>query len=548
MTAVLDPPVAGASAPGDPGTTGPRGSEMADRLWPAMPSDRVLSWVVTLVVTGFAAALRWPSLGTPHAFSFDETYYAKDAFALLEFGYEHEFVDGANDTILASNGDPATLQGVFGDGPSYVVHPPGGKWVIAVGEHLFGITPFGWRFMVAVLGTLAVLITVRAGRRLTRSTLIGGMAGLFVALDGLAIVHSRTALLDPILMFWVLVAFAAMLLDRDRTRRRLADQVLAYPDDVAAGAAARDGSLRVRLGWRPWLWVAGIALGLACGTKWSGAYVVVAFALLVLFWDVSTRRIVGMARPWWATFVRTLPMLALTFGVLVGVVYLATWAGWFVTDGGYYRDWGATHEATGVFSLVPDSLRSLWHYHAEALRFHTSLDSPHSYQSNPWGWPLQTRPTSYYFQSPALGEQGCTVDKCAAEVVALGNPVIWWAGALALLHQLWRAVGRRDWRSGAVVVAYAAGWVPWLFFQHRTIFTFYAVVLVPFLAMALAMTLGAVLGGPRADPTRRAVGAAVAGSVVLLAVVAAYWFYPIWTAQLIPYAQWSLRMWLPTWI
>ena len=38
------------------------------------------------------------------------------------------------------------------------------------------------------------------------------------------------------------------------------------------------------------------------------------------------------------------------------------------------------------------------------------------------------------------------------------------------------------------------------------------------------------------------------GSFFLLLVVAAAWFfYPIWTGEVIPYQAWRLRMWMPTW-
>jgi dolichyl-phosphate-mannose--protein O-mannosyl transferase len=520
---------------------------LAERLWPALPADRAVSWIVTVVITGFGALLRWPSLGTPHAFSFDETYYAKDAFSLLVHGFEQSFRSDADQTILASNGDPATLHKVFLDSPEFVVHPPVGKWVIAIGEHFFGVTPFGWRFMVAVLGTLAIALVVRVGRRLTRSTLIGGVAGFLLAIDGQAIVHSRTGLLDPILMFWVLVAFAALVLDRDRTRRRLADRVRSFDSDRAALRSLGAG-FGPRLGLRPWRWVAGVAIGLACGTKWSGVWFLVAFGLLTVFWDVSTRRLIGVQRPYAATFERTVPAAFFWIAVVALLVYLASWSGWLLTSGGWDRQWALANPATGLWGHVPDALRSLWHYHAEALSFNENLTTPHTYQSNPWGWPLQARPTSYYFQSPTLGQDGCTVDKCASEVVALGNPIIWWAGALALLHQAWRWVGRRDWRSGAVVAGFLAGWVPWLFFQHRTIFTFYVVAYLPFLMLATAMTLGTVAGPVTASANRRAVGAAAVGVVLLGAVVAAWWFYPIWAAQVVPYSQWEMRMWFPTWV
>ena len=68
-----------------------------------------------------------------------------------------------------------------------MVHPPVGKWTIAIGEYAFGLTPFGWRFMTALLGTLAILLVVRIGRRMTRSTLIGAIAGFLLAIDGMAI-------------------------------------------------------------------------------------------------------------------------------------------------------------------------------------------------------------------------------------------------------------------------------------------------------------------------------------------------------------------------
>jgi dolichyl-phosphate-mannose--protein O-mannosyl transferase len=133
-------------------------------------------------------------------------------------------------------------------------------------------------------------------------------------------------------------------------------------------------------------------------------------------------------------------------------------------------------------------------------------------------------------------------------VLALGNPIIWWAAIGAMVHQVWRWTARRDWRSGAVLVGIAAGWLPWMLYLNRTIFTFYTVVYVPFVVMALAMTCGSILGPSNASERRRRWGAIAVGTLVLLVVLAAWWFYPIWTGQVIPYEQWNLRMWMPTWI
>src|SRR5262249_57206532 len=103
-------------------------------------------------------------------------------------------------------------------GGGCVVPPPFGKILIAGGEWVFGLTPFGWRFATALVGSLAILLLARTARRMTRSTLLGCVAGLLLALDGLEFVMSRTALLDIFVMFWVLAAFGALVVDRDRTR------------------------------------------------------------------------------------------------------------------------------------------------------------------------------------------------------------------------------------------------------------------------------------------------------------------------------------------
>jgi dolichyl-phosphate-mannose--protein O-mannosyl transferase len=155
---------------------------------------------------------------------------------------------------------------------------------------------------------------------------------------------------------------------------------------------------------------------------------------------------------------------------------------------------------------------------------------------------------SYYYQGPTLGHDGCTVQTCASAVTALGTPAIWWAACLALpvLVFLWAA--RRDWRAGAILSGVLAGWVPWFFFQERTVYSFYAVAFVPFLVLAVTMCLGLVLGPPGATARRRQWGAAAAGAYVLLAVANFAWLLPVLSAKVIPYADWARRMWWRSWI
>ncbi|WP_432482788.1 dolichyl-phosphate-mannose--protein mannosyltransferase [Kineococcus esterisolvens] len=505
-------------------------------------------WLPLLVVTLIGGFLRFWRLGEPHQLVFDETYYVKQGYSLLQHGVElRNDASIPTPDALFTAGTPD----VFGTEGDFVVHPPVGKWMIGLGQWLFGVdSSFGWRFAAALVGTLSILVLGRVARRLFRSTVLGVTAAVLLATDGLHFVESRTSLLDVFLSWWVLVAFACLLVDRDRARERLARAVAEH------GA----GGLGPRLGWRPWRLAAGVSLGLACGVKWSGLYVLAVFGLVTVLWDAGARRAVGV-RSW-------LPAAAWRDGVpaflamvpVAVAVYVAGWAGWFASDDGWDRQWGAQHPSSGVGDLVPDALRGLWHYHQQAYAFHVGLDSPHPYSANPWSWLVQGRPTSFFYEDPVLGEDGCTVAQCSKAITSLGTPVLWWAGVAALVVLLWCWALRRDWRAGAVLAGYAATYLPWFQYQQRTIFTFYAVVLVPFVVLGVVYVLGLVLGpdpgtavlrggkGVEAALSRRRRGALAAGVVVVGCVACFAFFWPIYTAEVIPYEEWQRRMWLPSWV
>jgi dolichyl-phosphate-mannose-protein mannosyltransferase len=490
-----------------------------------MPPDGLWGWLGPLFVGAVAAILRLVDLGRPDKFIFDETYYAKDAYSLLRFGNARSFVEGADDKILAGDLD------VFTDDPSFVVHPTIGKWLIALGIKLVGMEPVGWRLATAIAGVITVVIVARAGRRLFRSTLLGTTAGLLLAVDGMSITLSRTAILDGILALFIVAAFACLLVDRDRARAMYADWV-------------DSGSERSPLfAWRPWRLAAGVLLGLACGTKWSGLYALAVFGVLTICWDVGARRAAEQESPLRNTVLRDGPIAFLTMVGSAAVVYLASWTGWIVGDDGWSRQWAALRPATGIGSVVPEWLRSLWHYHWEMWHFHSELAAPHDYASDAWGWLLLTRPVSFDYTGLERGQQGCDVDKCSQAVLALGTPLLWWGACVAMAVCLWMWLTKRDWRAGAILAGLFATWAPWLFFFGRTTFAFYAVAIAPFLVLAVAYVLGLILGPADANSSRRMWGAAFAGAYVLAVVVVAAWFYPIHVDATITFDDWLRRMW-----
>jgi dolichyl-phosphate-mannose-protein mannosyltransferase len=252
---------------GEPGAAAAdRVGQLRARLTTPLPDDGIWGWVWPLVVTVFAGVLRFNGLSRPNAVDFDETYYAKDAWSILQHGVEWNvvsnpagypnYLDYANQLILS--GHTNIFKPCSGTGcGEYVVQPEVGKLLIAAGEWFYGLTTMGWRFAAAVFGKLAILVMCRVARRLTRSTLLGCTAGLLLALDGLEFVLSRTGILDIFLMFFVLAAFGALLVDRDVSRGRLAELTAAQPGDESGP----------ELGIRKWRVIAGLLIGLACASK-----------------------------------------------------------------------------------------------------------------------------------------------------------------------------------------------------------------------------------------------------------------------------------------
>ncbi|MDO5662324.1 MAG: phospholipid carrier-dependent glycosyltransferase [Brachybacterium sp.] len=497
--------------------------------------ESLAGWSAALAVCALALVLRLWDLGRVRTLIFDETYYVKDGYTLWQRGVEMRWPEEPNPAFEAGQVD------TFLEEPSYVVHPPLGKWIIGGGMELLGAdSPWGWRISVALLGSLSVLLLIRIGRRLLRSTGLGVLAGLLLAVDGLHLVQSRTSILDLILMVFVLAAFGCLLIDRDRFRQRLA---VAGARLVVEGA--EPSALGARGGWRPWRLAAGVLLGGACAVKWSGLYFLAVFGIMTVLWDWWARRRAGERR-WLGNglFRDAIPaFVAMVGGALL--TYIASWSGWFARPDAHQRQWAAEHGYAESNAMLR-ALRSLWEYHREAYAFHIDLDAEHPYEASPWGWLLQLRPTNYYFRSYDYGQMGCEVERCAAQITSVGNPLIWWLGTLAVGVALLAGILWRDGRAWAALSGIIGGYLPWLLYADRTIFTFYAVAFEPWLILCLVYLFGLLMGRPDGS-MRHVTGVAVVGSLVVLIVLVSAFFWPVWTGQVIPYEQWEHRGWLPSW-
>ena len=515
----------------------------AEALDEARMTDRRAGWIVTIAITVMAFVLPLINLGFPHRVVFDETYYAKDAWAILNSGYERKWPDPQDDRnaeILKGN-----LSGMSED-PSYIVHPPLGKLLIGWGEQAFGMNPFGWRFAACVFGAIMVFLVIRLARRLSRSTLVGAMAGLMITFDGLSFVMSRIALLDIFQATFALAAMTALAADRDWFRHKLASHLRRHDLRDLGG---RYGPLLL---WRPWRILAGVMFGASMAVKWNTVYMLAVFGIVTVIWDLGARRLAGAGS---GSIISLLGDGIAAFVQLVVVaipVYLATWYKWLTTSGGWDRQWGAENPEDPVVMRFGNALGSLWHYHVAMYDFHTGdgmKQAEHPYEAHPAGWLFMVRPIGIDAQNDIKsGTEGCEAvgTTCLRVISAMGTPLLWWLAAAALIAGLWFWLGKRDWRFAVPVLAVAAVWLPWFQYADRPLFFFYAIMIIPFSATALAMALGKFLG-PATGPERR-MRSMVVGIVMALIILNFAFIYPVLTDALMTRPAWQARMWFGTWI
>jgi len=412
-------------------------------------SRRVQINLSLALVLIFAAVTRFINLGRPHELVFDEVYYVDGARDFLKSGVE-----------------------IDGNSPEFIVHPPVGKWAIALGIKIFGDNPFGWRFTAALVGILSVLLVYLISRQLFNSYFLSIAAATLISLDGLHLVMSRTALLDIFLSFFLLLSFYFLITNR--------------------------------------FWLMAFSMGLALGTKWSAIYVLAALGIYLL---ISRRE-----------FIKT----ALQCGVIPLAVYTASWSGWFLSDKGWSRDYSS------------NPLISWIHYHREILNFHTGLTTEHSYEASAWNWLVLGRPTSFFYATP----KGCGSSSCSQEVLALGTPILWWLGLIALFATLGYFIHRRERSAGLILMFWLSSYLPWLGFPERTMFFFYAIAFQPFMILGIIYIAQKALENDKSRLERRRY---FVGLIALIALCFAY-FYPLFVGGVMTYADWYARMWFPNWI
>ena len=469
---------------------------------------RMTSPDVTLREVGFrdesGALLRAEAQSARNAALCDEAELVPDAPSHLNGMYFDEIYHGRTAYEL--------LHGL----PVYEwTHPPLGKELMALGVRALGMTPFGWRFSGARAGVLMLPAIFLLARLLFGRPFPALLAAALLALDEMHLAQTRIATIDSYAVLFILLMTACMV-------RYMQMNLLA------------DGNRTlVPLG------LSGLFMGLACASKWTGAYGGVGLALL-FFWTVAARVCeVLRAR-------RSLPreeasalraLLARRLIVTLGCCVLFFIVVPFAI---YYLSYIPHFAASG--GLTP--LRFLKEQE-RMLDYHAGMTDPHSFESRWFDWPLGFRPIWYYSGSNAPAGLVSTIQ-------CFGNIAIWWPSviALAALTALWlrRILGRgavRDHAPAILLIGYLAQLVPWMFIARSTfLYHYFPSLMFAILALAYGLTR-------LRDRFGRPAGAAIA-LYLLVALAFFAFFYPFATGRLMTreYADamnWLRKMNLPWW-
>ena len=293
-------------------------------------------------------------------------------------------------------------------------HPPLGKTLISVGIAVFGMNPFGWRFMCVVFGSLMVPFIYLFGLRLTGKTRYACLAAALLGTDFMHFTLSRIATIDIIVAFFILGMFYFMYAFVSSEKRR-------------------------------YLLLAGLFTGLGCATKWTGIYALFGLFIVFLLWMIGKIREIGVkkeTRRYW--IVLCLQCIG-CFILLPFAIYTLS----YIPFVRVYPDQNLLQHVLSNGELM--------------LSYHKATIFEHPYASPWYSWLFDWK--------PLLDSREYLAGDKVSVIATFGNPVLYFAGLFAYGKELWRTFRHKEKSAAVLVLYYTVMLLPWVFIR-RTVFIY----------------------------------------------------------------------------
>lgn len=374
-----------------------------------------------------------------------------------------------------------------------VTHPHFGKILLTLGVLIFGMTPFGWRFMPVVFGILIIPLMYLFAKRLFKDTYIATAASLLLAFDCMHYTLSRIATIDIFAAFFILLMYYFMYqyLQRDHEYRK-------------TRASARDAFLPADI-YLP-LALSGISMAFGIATKWTGVYAGIGLAVLFIWHTILhfPKKQVKRLFIFCCIFFIAIPLILYTLCFIPVVGY------------------------TPYKNLIDKTIQGTIYM----FNYHSTLVAEHYYSSPFYEWPVIWMPLLY--ANDAVNATDVSAVSC------MGNPAIWWVGIPCVLYVFYRWIGKRDKEAGFLCIAYLAQYVPWMSVGRITFIYHYFPAII-FVMLMMAYTMQQIKDhfpwGKKATTT-----------YLVMAIICFFLFFPVISGLPI-YKEWGLQLrWLKDWI
>ena len=386
--------------------------------------------------------------------------------------------------------------------PYEVSHPPLGKLIISLGIRIFGMTPFGWRFMGTLFGALMLPVLYILLKRLFGSTPIAGLCSVIFATDFLHFTQTRLATIDTYAVFFILLMYLFMY-----------EFVSQSPGDRHYDPKHQNRCL----------FLSGLFFGFGAASKWTCFYAGAGLALIwLLYWIF--RGVTAFRKKETVDFFldlgENIVLCLVAFIIIPAIIYYCS-----------YIPYGLASDMKFPEMLISkDYAKIVLDNQKFMFRYHSSVTATHPYSSRWYQWIFDMRPMLYYAD---YSETGKTV------IAAFVNPLLCWGGLMALIGTVWLGIRRRDKKALFLVLGYLAQLIPWMPVT-RVIFVYHYFACIPFLVLCIGYVFDALRD---VDPLwhRRL------RRLTLFSLALFLMFFPVLYGQKAGYWYFELLQWLPAW-
>ena len=334
-------------------------------------------------------------------------------------------------------------------------HPPLGKIIIMLGILIFGMKPFGWRFMPALFGAAMIPIFFTLAKRLFRRRDFAFLAAALLTLDTMHYTQTRIATVDVFILFFILLMYLFM---TDYIQR---DYMTAPMKELFLPLGA-----------------CGVSFGLGVASKWTGLYAGVGLAVIffvhMIRIGLSCREDREQVRRFWHRTWLTVAFCCVFFLAIPALIYYLSYIP-------FYRYEASKGSSVDTLALLIQQQKSMYSYHS-------GLTATHTCQSTWYEWPFTSRSVWFYFKSLDGNK--------VSNISSTRSPSVWWVSAVGAILLAVEAVFRRTkhedahWKQAGwiLLAAIAANYLPWTLVPRCT-FQYHFFTTFPFVVLAAILFL-----------------------------------------------------------